>query len=1151
MTSAVPNIISGTPEDDTLLGTIGADIFLLSEGADNMSGGLGDDTYYVDNAGDAVHEVRRGGADTVISSIDYQLGAYVENLTLTGTAVKGIGNTLANVIVGDDLDNVLEGGARDDTIDGGAGVNIALYENGRANYIVSQTDDGFTVQDIGDGYDGLDVLRNVQYATFGGTTFALTNLVGTGTLKPLSVRFDAEPSVSRTSDVDTVVGSVKTAGFATGAHLTFSILNVNDCGYFSISDSGEVLLSQPLDPNTSDYFIIVKVNDGAQVAGISQINIHVADPPGPPLVFTSNDWVSVLDRDSSGSSVYTASAVVENSEELGLYDDQSITYSIIGGADKDLFIIDPTSGKVMFVTPPSYAVPADAGRDNVYDIVVQAERQGATSTQAVQIRIFELKSDHSAEVADTGNPYVDGLLQGSKWAVVDPGDHHLTKITYSFPTAKADYYQRAYPLDLERENFTPISEPLKNVIVKALNWYGSIANINFVQIDAVRDGAPTPQADLQFGYTSQAVEDSILGKAYFPDMSEVAGNVWLRPDSDDKYSAVGTQYYTALLHEIGHALGLSHTFQMSGPDIVVDPAQDTPVDHWFNAYTVMMPLTIMEVLAQNGNQLIGHKVGNGVQTPMMDDVRALQTLYGANYASHADKTVYQWDPATGEESISEDGGAFVKQGASIRNVVLMTVWDGNGEDTYDLSNYSENMTISLQPGGWSILSTQQLEHSNTTPVVLAPGNVFNAYLHDHDPRSLIENAIGGSGDDDITGNQADNHLTGGAGDDQLLGLEGNDTLDGGVGDHDVAIYRGARADYVISKTADNAYTIRDMVAERDGTDSVTNVEFLKFSDKSYDITDVGPNRAHAASDFDGDGKSDILLQNRADGMSFVWAMEDLKVKASGVVGWTPSTNSWHSVGTGDFDGDGKSDIVLQNADDGQCFVWEMKGLDVKDSGVVGWTPPTKSWHAVGTGDFDGDGRSDILLQNAEDGQCFVWEMNGLSVNASGVVGWTPPSSEWKVAGTGDFDGDGKSDILLQNAADGMCFVWEMNGLGVKDSGVVGWTPPSAAWHAVGTGDFDGDGKSDILLQNTDDGTCFVWEMNGLKVKDSGLVGWTPPSSDWRVAGTGDFDGDGKSDILLQNGADGMCFVWEMEGLAVKASGMVGWTPPSADWHATV
>ena len=104
----------------------------------------------------------------------------------------------------------------------------------------------------------------------------------------------------------------------------------------------------------------------------------------------------------------------------------------------------------------------------------------------------------------------------------------------------------------------------------------------------------------------------------------------------------------------------------------------------------------------------------------------------------------------------------------------------------------------------------------------------------------------------------------------------------------------------------------------------------------------------------------------------------------------------------------------------------------------------------------------------------------------------------------------------------------------------------------GTGDFNGDGKSDILLQNANTGACFVWEMNGLSLLDgssSGNVGWTP-GKDWQVANVGDYNGDGKSDILLQNSATNACFVWEMNGLnllSANSYGYVVWTP-SADWH---
>ena len=170
--------------------------------------------------------------------------------------------------------------------------------------------------------------------------------------------------------------------------------------------------------------------------------------------------------------------------------------------------------------------------------------------------------------------------------------------------------------------------------------------------------------------------------------------------------------------------------------------------------------------------------GSGNQTYMIDDIAALQYLYGANFNTNAGNTVYTWSPTTGETFI--DG---VGQGASSANKVYEAIWDGGGIDTYNLSNYSSNLVIDLRPGEWSTFSTAQLADLDSAApgVHLAAGNVANAYQYNGDPRSLIENAIGGSGNDTLIGNQANNMLAGGAGNDVLAGLEGNDTLTGAAG----------------------------------------------------------------------------------------------------------------------------------------------------------------------------------------------------------------------------------------------------------------------------------------------------------------------------------------------------------------------------------
>ena len=153
-------------------------------------------------------------------------------------------------------------------------------------------------------------------------------------------------------------------------------------------------------------------------------------------------------------------------------------------------------------------------------------------------------------------------------------------------------------------------------------------------------------------------------------------------------------------------------------------------------------------------------------------------MYGANYTTNGGDTVYKWDPTTGQETVNGVG-----QAAPGGNKIFMTLWDGGGNDTYDFSNYTTNLTVNLQPGGWTTVSAAQLANlgNGHTPPATSP----TPLSINNNPASLIENAVGGSGNDTITGNAADNKLTGGA---------GNDTLDGGSGT-DTAVYSGASRSY--------------------------------------------------------------------------------------------------------------------------------------------------------------------------------------------------------------------------------------------------------------------------------------------------------------------------------------------------------------------
>jgi hypothetical protein len=122
----------------------------------------------------------------------------------------------------------------------------------------------------------------------------------------------------------------------------------------------------------------------------------------------------------------------------------------------------------------------------------------------------------------------------------------------------------------------------------------------------------------------------------------------------------------------------------------------------------------------------------------------------------------------------------------------------------------------------------------------------------------------------------------------------------------------------------------------------------------------------------------------------------------------------------------------------------------------------------------------------------MWFMAGTTISsASGVAN---PGGTWTVAGTGDFDGDGMSDIVWRDSS-GNTAVWLMNGANIAMAGGLG---NIAAWSIVQIGDYNGDGMSDLLWRDGNGNTA-MWFMNGVTIATTGSVGNIPPV--WNVQAT--------------------------------------------------
>lgn len=189
------------------------------------------------------------------------------------------------------------------------------------------------------------------------------------------------------------------------------------------------------------------------------------------------------------------------------------------------------------------------------------------------------------------------------------------------------------------------------------------------------------------------------------------------------------------------------------------------------------------------------------------DIAALQYLYGVNPKSRAGDDTYYYDPNQPN-----------------------FIWDDNGNDTIDASRGTSAVTIYLEEGMWGYKDTKAAEQ------ITLPGQITVNIS------TKIENLMGSSFADKLYGNDVANLIKGGAGNDLIEGLAGNDTLLGGSGDDqlnggtgiDTAQFTGARGSYITSSNK-TTFTVSDKTTNNDGSDLLTGVERLKFSDKTVAI----------------------------------------------------------------------------------------------------------------------------------------------------------------------------------------------------------------------------------------------------------------------------------------------------------------------------
>ena len=445
---------------------------------------------------------------------------------------------------------------------------------------------------------------------------------------------------------------------------------------------------------------------------------------------------------------------------------------------------------------------------------------------------------------DTSDARLEPLRMSTQWNVT--GDATLTYSFYDGDVAYANPYNGANSTPGTPSSVTSHGATNETTLAAAFAAWDAAADFEFVEVE--EDGGEV--GEFRVAFTDRS--SSAAAFAYRPGDYAVNGDIWFESEdiditgndfSTDGVGSGGFNYFAAL-HEIGHAVGLSHPFDSGDDSSNGDDDLPLAQDSMRNTVMTYVQLDKNMVLKFDGGGTTAPSYRIYASTPMMYDIEMMEHYYGAE------------DDNTGNNTYS----------FSVSPETIQTITDGGGTDTIDASNQTRENVIDLTAGSFSSIGiySQDDQKSDwattlgtTTAAIQSVIDTFDGYASASNSyysaysrtalytgeynvgiahNAVIENANGGSANDTITGNSSNNVIDGGAGDDLIEGNGGDDTIDGGSGTEDVAVFNDAYANYTITESGGTYTVAHNGGAGADGTDTITYVEFLEFTDQTIDLS---------------------------------------------------------------------------------------------------------------------------------------------------------------------------------------------------------------------------------------------------------------------------------------------------------------------------
>jgi VCBS repeat-containing protein len=937
------NALYGLDGNDALVGNGGADLLDGGLGADNMQGGTGDDTYVVNETGDIVTEAVGAGTDTVQSSIDYTLGANLENLTLTGTDnLVGTGNALANVITGNSGDNLVFADAGNDTVSAGAGNDVVSGGDGD-DVLKGEAGDDQLFGDLGKDTLNGGVGADQMAGGLGDDTYVVDN------------------------DGDLVVEAANAGTDLVQSSITYTLTdnteNLTLTGAADINGTGNVLNN------------IINGNTGSNVLDGLEGDDTISGNAGADTLIggDGNDLLNGDDGDDllrgdSGNDTLNGGAGAD---------------TMLGGTGGDTYVVDNVADLVI--------ENAGEGTDTVqssisYTLAANVENltlTGFANTNGTGNGLDNVITGNSGSNVLSGLDGNDTLIGNSGTDVLDGGlgadnmqggagdDTYVVDnagdIVAEFASSGIDNVQSSidYTLTANVENLT---------LTGSDNLAGTGNELNNIITGNGGDNTISAQAGNDTVFAG-AGNDLVSGGDGDDFLSGEAGDDQLFGDlgKDTLNGGVGADQMAGGIGDDTYVVDNDGDLVVEAANAGTDLVQSS-ITYTLTDNTDNLTLTGSADINGTGNAL-DNVINGNTGANVLDGQAGNDTING----NAGDDTLIGGD---GNDLLNGDAGNDLLRGDAGNDTLnggagADNMAGGTGDDTYVVDSVADLVVENAGEG----TDTVQAGVSYTLTE-----NVENLLL----TGSANINGIGNVLDNVITGNSGSNVLSGMDGNDTLIGNAGDDKLDGGTG-----------ADNMQGGTGNDTYVVddaKDVVIELAGagTDTVlssisttlaANVENLTLTGTD-NLNGTGNALANAivgnagANVLDGGAGNDTLTGGAGDDTYIVDSTADVIVEAANggndvayaSASYTLSANVESLVLTGaaNLSGTGNAQDNTLTGNAGDNLLSGMAGNDLLIGGagndtLDGGTGSDTMQGGTGNDTYVVDNAGDIVLENAGEG----------------------------------------------------------------------------------------------------------------------------------------------------------------------------------------